>query len=84
MSKDEAMLAIDSGTVPVVGGPFCGAKWEFSAVGTQTICVIRLEGISYEWYSLVTKGRVENGRRVYEDRWVYIGRGTGGRPPEVK
>lgn len=84
MSKDEAMLGLCSGTIPVVGGPFCGAKWEFSAVGTQTICVIRPEGISYEWYSLVTKGRIENGRQVYEDRWVYLGRGTGGRPPEVK
>jgi len=36
MSKDEAMLAIDSGTVPVVGGPFCGAKWGFSGAESKT------------------------------------------------
>ena len=87
MSKDEALIACgpgsDSGTISVVGGPFCGAKWDFSAVGQQCIAIIRTEGVSYEWYSLVTHGRIENGSPVYMDRWVYLGRGTGGRPPEL-
>ena len=79
--KDEAMLAIRSGDVPVVGGPFDGAMWGFSSHGTACVAVVRPEGVSHEWYALLTWGRIEDGKPVYKDRWSYLGRGDSLGPP---
>jgi hypothetical protein len=80
--KYEAMLASGSGDVPVVGGPFDGAMWEFSCHGTARVCTVRPAGVRHEWYELRTWGRLRDGKPAYRDRWVYLGTGTSDGPAD--